>query len=289
MQDLRLDSPEFWEQLSKAKCDDSINKKCLKPETWDKAAETYDDLEKCKDYQAQVSEIINILQQKGALDKENVIADVACGTGTYAVRMAPFVKKVVCIDISQGMLKKLREKKERFSLSNIHIIQADWQSYEPQGQFDMVFSSMTPLLRNPDNVKKMIGASKRFLGIVTWAGVRKNRLLSELSLEILGEEINQKGQDITLTFNYLYSLGLAPNLTFFTGCWEKVRPAKSQANSLIWRLEMKRPLTEEEKGHVRARVEKMADSRGMVKTISTVRTCFMFIDKRQNKEAISCP
>ncbi|NPA94727.1 MAG: class I SAM-dependent methyltransferase [Thermodesulfobacteria bacterium] len=289
MQDLRLNTPEFWEQLSKAKCDDSINKKCLKPETWDKAAATYDDLEKCKDYQAQVTEIINILQQKGALDKENVIADVACGTGTYAVRMAPFAKKVVCIDISSGMLEKLREKRERFSMSNIDIIQADWQNYEPREQFDMVFSSMTPLLRNTDNLKKMIAASRRFLGIVTWAGVRRNSLLSELSLEILGEEINQKGQDITLTFNYLYSLGLAPNLTFFTGCWEKVRPVESQAKNLIWRLEMVRPLSDEEKARVRAKVRDLATPDGMVSSVSAVRTCFMFIDKNQNKEAVSCP
>ncbi len=288
MKDVRPDSPEFWEQLSKAKCDDSINQKCLKPETWNKAAATYDDLEKCKDYQAQVTEIINILQQKGILDKKNVIADIACGTGTYAIRMAPFCKRVVCIDISEGMLARLQEKCSRYSLSNIEIIQADWQSYEPPKQYDMVFCSMTPLLRKTDNINKLVASAKRFIGIVTWAGVRRNRLLAEVCRDILGKEMNQKGQDITTTFNYLYSLGMAPHLTFFTGCWERTRPAKIQAENLIWRLEMKRPLSQKEKEQIIKKVEKLADREGLVKTVSTVRTCFMLVDKNQNKDRIYC-
>jgi len=288
MKEIHPDSPKFWEQLSKVKCDDSINKKCLKPETWNKAAATYDDLEKCKDYQTQVTEIINILQQKGALDKKNVVADIACGTGTYAIRMAPFCKGVICLDISEGMLARLREKCSRYSLSNIEIIQADWQTYEPAREFDMVFCSMTPLLRNIENINKLVASAKRFIGIVTWAGVRKNRLLAEISREIFGKEMNQRGQDITIAFNYLYSLGLAPHLTFFTGCWERIRPAKAQAENLIWRLEMKRPLSEQEKDVVRKKIEKMADERGLVKTVSTVRTCFMLVDKLQNKDRINC-
>ncbi len=289
MQNINPETPEFWERLSKTRCDDSINKKCLKPETWDKAAATYDDLEKCKDYQSQVTEIINILQQKTALDKENVVADVACGTGTYAVRMAPFCKKVTCIDISRGMLAKLEEKCRRFSLSNIEIVNKDWQSFVPEEDFDLVFCSMTPLLRDSANIRKIVASSRRFIGIVTWAGVRRNRLLAELSRKILGKEMDQKGQDITITFNYLYSLGLAPSLTFFTGCWEKIRPAEKQVENLIWRLEMKRPLTEAEKKEVRTKVASLADEKGLVKVVSTVRTCFMLVDKRQSKDAINCP
>jgi len=288
VQEINPHAPEFWERLSKASCDDSVNKKCLKPETWDKAAATYDDLEKCKDYQTQVTEIINILQQKNALDKKNVVADVACGTGTYAVRMAPFCKKVTCIDISKGMLEKLKEKTKRFAFNNIEVIRQDWLEYKVEEPFDMVFCSMTPLLRNTKTIKKIVDSSKRFIALVTWAGVRQNKLLNEMSKKILGKPMGQKGQDITVVFNYLYSLGLAPHLTFFTGCWERLRPAKSQAENLIWRLEMKRPLTEQEKDLVRNEIERLADKDGLVKTVTTVRTCFMFIDKQQAKGAFSC-
>ncbi len=288
MKDIKFETPEFWEGLAKAKCDDSINQKCLKPETWDKAAATYDDLEKCKDYQAQVTEIINILQQKGALDKENIVLDVACGTGTYSVRMAPFCKKVTCVDISSGMLRKLEEKRSRFGLSNIEIIRQDWNNFEPKGMFDIVFCSITPLLRDMRNIKKMVSISRRFLAIVTWAGLRTNRLLQELSREIFGEEVFQKGHDITIPFNYLYTLGLAPNLTFFTGCWERLRPAAKQTENLIWRLEMKRPLSQKEKELVVKKIEGLCDENGMVRTVTAVRTCFMLVDKKQAKAEVKC-
>ncbi len=187
------------------------------------------------------------------------------------------------------MLAKLEEKCRRFSLSNIEIVNEDWQGFVPKEDFDLVFCSMTPLLRDSANIRKIVASSKRFIGIVTWAGVRRNRLLAELSRKILGREMDQKGQDITITFNYLYSLGLAPSLTFFTGCWEKIRPAEKQAENLIWRLEMKRPLTEAEKKEVRTKVASLADEKGLVKVVSTVRTCFMLVDKRQSKDAINCP
>ncbi len=281
-------SPEFWEALAKAKECDDINKKCLKPETWDKAAATYDDLEKCKDYQDQINTILNILQQKGVLDKKNIVIDVACGTGTYAVKMAPYVKEVVALDISKGMLGELRKKIERYSLKNIKIINEDWMNFSSENKFDLVFCSMTPLLRSVHTIKKFIKISSRYIGIVTWAGVRKNMLLNEVSKKIFGKPFEQKGQDITFIFNYLYSLGFAPNLTFFTGCWERIRKADEQIRNLIWRLEMKRSLSQEEKDIVEKIVYEHQDKDGYVRAITTVRTCFMFIDKKQAKESFDC-
>ncbi len=281
-------TPEFWEKLAKTKGCDDINKKCLKPETWDKAAATYDDLEKCKDYQDQINTILTILQQKGVLDKKNIVIDVACGTGTYSVKMAPFVKEIIALDISKGMLKELKKKIKRYSLKNIKIINEDWATFKTEKKFDLVFCSMTPLLRNPSTIKKFIEISDRYIGIVTWAGVRKNELLNKVSERIFGKPFEQKGQDITFVFNYLYSLGFAPNLTFFTGCWERIREPEDQIKNLIWRIEMKRPLNQEEKNTIKEIVYENMNPNGFVKAVTTVRTCFMFIDKKQAKGAFSC-
>ncbi len=273
--------PAFWEEYAKDLQKGPVNKKCMKPDTWDKAAATYDDLDRCADYRNQVNAVIDILQQKGALDKENFIIDIACGTGTYAVKMATKSNKVVCLDISSGMLQKLREKAEKLQLSNIEILQQDWHEFHANDKYDLVFVSMTPLLRSPENIRRFLDLSRRFLSIVTWAGVRENQLLKELYREIMGKDLKQHGHDMILPFNYIYSLGYAPHLTFFNGCWERLRPARTQAENFIWRLELYRPLAREEKELVINRVESLADSDGMVSVTTRVRTCLMLIDKKE--------
>ncbi len=273
--------PAFWEEYAKGLQKGPVNRKCMKPDTWDRAAATYDDLDKCPDYRRQVATVLDILQQKGALDKENVVIDIACGTGTYAVKMATKCKKVVCLDISSGMLKKLHEKARKLQLSNIETIQADWHAYDTSERFDTVFVSMTPLLRSADNIKRFLELSRRFVAIVTWAGIRENQLLKELYQDIMGKELVQKGHDMIFPFNYLYSLGYAPHLTFFNGCWQRVRPVEAQVENLIWRLELYRELSDEEKKKVRAKVESLSDQKGLVSVTTRVRTCLMIIDKKE--------
>jgi len=273
--------PAFWEEYSRGLQKGPVNKKCMRPDTWDRASATYDDLDKCHDYRNQVSTVLDILQQKGALDKENIVLDAACGTGTYAVKMATKCKKVVCLDISGGMLEKLREKAARLCLSNIETVQADWHEFETGERFDLVFVSMTPLLRSAENIRKFLGLSRRFLAIVTWAGVRENQLLKELYRDIMGKELVQKGHDMIFPFGYLYSLGFAPHLTFFNGCWERTRPVKEQAGTLIWRLELYRQLSQEEKELVHKRVESLANDKGLVSVVTRVRTCLMLIDRQE--------
>ncbi len=281
MKDCNPKDPAFWEEYAKGLQKGPVNRKCMKPDTWDKAAVTYDDLDKCADYRRQVTTVLDILQQKGALDKENIVIDIACGTGTYAVKMATKCKKVVCLDISSGMLEKLKDKARKFRLSNIEIIQADWHEFSTNDKFDTVFVSMTPLLRSAENIKRFLSISRRFLAVVTWAGIRENQLLKELYREIMGKDLVQKGHDMIFPFNYLYSLGYAPHVTFFNGCWERVRPVETQVENMIWRLELYGDLRDEEKQRVRHRVEALADDRGMVKVTSRVRTCLMVVDKKE--------
>ncbi len=274
-------NPAFWEEYAAGLQKGPVNKKCMRPDTWDRASATYDDLDKCPDYRRQVSAVMDILQQKGALDKKNIVFDIACGTGTYAVKMATKCQKVFCLDISAGMLEKLREKARKLCLSNIETIQKDWHEFYSDQRFDLVFVSMTPLLRSAENIKKFLRISRRFLAIVTWAGIRENQLLKELYRDIMGKDLVQKGHDMIFPFGYLYSLGLAPHLTFFNGCWERTRPVKEQSETLIWRLELYRELTQDEKDLVFRKIESLADDNGLVAVTTRVRTCLMVIDKKE--------
>ncbi len=278
--------PNFWKEYSIKISSGDSGRGYLKGECWDKAASTYDDLESCEDYMKQVNTVLGDLKQKGALSPENTVLDVACGTGTYAVRMAPLCREVVALDVSQAMLKQLRQKQEKLGIKNIRTIHADWNSFQIQEKFDLVFVSMTPILRSLDNLDRFLEISKKYLAVICWAGIRENPLLNRLYDEILGERPDKQRTDIVVLFNYLYARGYAPDLKFFHGCWERTRSVEGQIKGLIWQLEMARELTPAEREQVRKRVAEQAQN-GLVRVYTKVRIGFMLLDKEAGKAP--CP
>ena len=275
------ESPEFWADYADNKCE-CAGKRAFQGEIWDKAARDYDDLESSDTYMHQVETVLETLIKRGALKKEYSVFDIACGTGTYSIRMASHCKEVTALDVSGAMLGKLEEKKKSMGLSNIRIIQADWDGYEADRTFDLVFVSMTPLLRSMKNLDRMLDASSRFLAIVSWAGIKENVMLKTLMKEIMGKETNHHRMDIVVPFNYLYAKGYAPDLIFFHGCWERKRPWERQAENLLWQLELRQRLTDKEKAYVKDRVRSLAVD-GVVTAKTRVRIGFMLIDKEHNK------
>lgn len=279
--DLCPECPEFWKRYVDNKCE-CAGKRALKGEVWDRAAQDYDDLESCRDYMHQVETILNTLIKKGALKKKHAVLDIACGTGTYSIRMAPYCREVTALDISEAMLRKLEEKKKSLGLSNITVTQEDWNKYVPDRAFDLVFVSMTPLLRSMESLDRMLDISSRFLAIVSWAGVKENIMLTSIMKELMGKETHQHRMDIVIPFNYFYAKGYAPDLMFFHGCWERKRSWERQAENLIWQLELRRPLTDGEKSYVRQEVKSLSVD-GIVTAKTKVRIGFMLIDKDAGK------
>ncbi len=275
-------SPEFWRNYAES-CAGKGPSRAFHGQNWDKAAETYDDLETCHDYQNQLDTVISTLLEKGALDRENSVLDVGCGTGTYAVRMSQLVKEVMCLDFSEAMLGQLKAKIASSGISNVTAILTDWRAYEPDRQFDLVFCSMTPLLRHMQNVDKLLGCSRRFVAIISWAGVKSNPLFEAVYKEIFGKKDENPCMDILPLFNYLYTKGFAPDMHFFNACWERTRGVDRQVEAMLWQFELKRELGDAEKRLVRQMVEAQARD-GLITVKTRVRLAFLMIDKEMARK-----
>lgn len=64
------------------------------------------------------------------LDREDVLLDCGCGTGRLALEAAKRVKKVICLDSSEGMLEECRKGFAEAGVTNVEFILADWQEIE---------------------------------------------------------------------------------------------------------------------------------------------------------------
>ena len=64
------------------------------------------------------------------LDAEDVVLDCGCSPGRVAIQAAKRVKKVICLDSSEGMLAECRKNCAAAGITNVEFILADWQIAE---------------------------------------------------------------------------------------------------------------------------------------------------------------
>jgi len=72
------------------------------------------------------------------------VLDIGAGTGLVTLALQPHVHTITAADSSQGMLDKLDAKIRAQEITNVRtrLVDLDWDD-QPEGQFDLVVSSMT--------------------------------------------------------------------------------------------------------------------------------------------------
>lgn len=90
--------------------------------------------------QTDPAEDVALLRSHG-LDESSTVVDIGAGTGTFAVAVAPYCRRVVAVDVSPAMLRVLKGSAQRGGHRNIEVVNAGWLNYEHVGTpADFVFS-----------------------------------------------------------------------------------------------------------------------------------------------------
>jgi SAM-dependent methyltransferase len=86
------------------------------------------------------AEDLGVLREHG-IDRASTLVDLGAGTGRLALAAAPYVRRVVAVDVSPAMQAVLRERTAEAGLSNIECVQAGFLTYEHAGPpADAVFT-----------------------------------------------------------------------------------------------------------------------------------------------------
>ena len=102
-------------------------------------AESYD---KDSNRVSNVDNIANSILSSIPINKNMHIMDFGSGTGLLLERVAPFVKKITAVDVSEAMCKQLNEKIKNLDCE-VEILQMDLTKTKLDMKFDGIISSMT--------------------------------------------------------------------------------------------------------------------------------------------------
>ena len=100
------------------------------------------DYEKDKNRVDNVKNIAGAIQQNIVFDKSMHIMDFGSGTGLLLENIAPLVRKITAVDISNSMNSELASKKENLGCE-LEILEMDLTKTKLDKKFDGIISSMT--------------------------------------------------------------------------------------------------------------------------------------------------
>ena len=89
-----------------------------------------------------VDNIANSILSSITFNKNMHIMDFGSGTGLLLERVAPFVKKITAVDVSESMTKQLSDKIKNLDCE-VEILQLDLTKTKLDMKFDGIISSMT--------------------------------------------------------------------------------------------------------------------------------------------------
>lgn len=99
-----------------------------------------------------VENIANTIIKSVRLNRKMHIMDFGSGTGLLLERIAPFVRKITAIDISQSMNDQLERKRDSLDCK-VDIIHINLESSDIPDTFDGIISSMT--MHHVKDIEKM--------------------------------------------------------------------------------------------------------------------------------------
>lgn len=110
---------------------------------WDNAARRYA-AAPVKDTATYEAWLARVIEHLGPDDR---VLEVGCGTGSTALRLAPYVKSYLSTDYAAGMIEIAKEKLKEAKLANLHFMQADpfdprlkLEKQDGQGGYDAVLA-----------------------------------------------------------------------------------------------------------------------------------------------------
>jgi len=166
------------------------------------------------------------------------VLDVGCGAGTLALPLAPKVKSVTALDISDGMLGILGQRCAELGIDNIRPVLAGWEDdwnavSVPVHDVVLASRSLFPL-DLAAAVNKLQAFARRRVMVVSLVG---DGPYDREIFQAVGRPLH-RGPDFRFVTNYLTQMGIYANVSFIREVEDKTYATLDDAlQGMRWMLD----------------------------------------------------
>lgn len=207
-----------------------------------------------------VERVFGLLEEAGFSACGSSVLDIGCGPGPLSLPLARAGAEVTALDISSGMLKRLKEKAAGEGLS-IRTVEGSWWTADIdelgfRDNFDLVIASMTPAIKDLDTFDRMTACSKHFCYYSGFLRRGGSRNYQEIYNTILNEdhpdrESGMPQMFMLYPFMYLYTLGYRPLIRLNHSFWKEEDDYGAAADNAIDLISRDRELDDDIKRRIR--------------------------------------
>jgi len=182
-------------------------------------------------------EILEFLEESGFKPEGSRVLDIGCGPGTLSLPLARLGAEVTALDISSGMLDRLKDAVKKESLP-VDVIECSWWTADIdelgfRNEYDLVIASMTPGIRDVDNFDMMMACSKNLCYYSNFLRRVEDKAYRDIRSSILGESSGNNMNGIIFPFMYLYLSDYSPSFRINHSEWKEELNWKEAAEQAI--------------------------------------------------------
>jgi SAM-dependent methyltransferase len=203
------------------------------------------------------ADFLTHLQEGGFSPEGAHVLDIGCGPGSLSIPLAMAGANVTSLDISRGMLHRLRETVDREGLC-INTVEASWWTLDIdqlgfRKNFDLVIASKTPSIRDVETFDRMIACSRNYCYYSGFISKHPEKIPGDIYVKILGEvpQTNPFASGFIYPFMYLYTMGVHPIIKFSHRSIKFDERWSEAAEKAIDSLKINRDLSEDMKSGIR--------------------------------------
>jgi len=224
-------------------------------EFWNKRSGNYANNIEKDNRKKRTDEILELLEESGFTPEGSRVLDIGCGPGTLTLPLSKLGAEVTALDISSGMLDRLKDAVKKESLP-VDIIECSWWTADIdelgfRNEFDLVIASMTPGVKDIESFDKMMMCSKNLCYYSNFLRREEDRAYRDIRSSILGENSANNMNGIVFPFMYLYISGYRPLIRVNYSKWDEKTDWREAADQAIEFIGRGRDFDDETKEKIR--------------------------------------